>query len=249
MKTYFHAAIVAMVFAIVGCATSKVASKQEARYRLSEQKRVGLITKEQYSVEMGKVSQMPLPETAERPFNAGAIQREYEREARSSLIAPATRDYNSGAISQAAYKQRLQAMLYAMSAANQRSSARSYAPTYPATTYTPGYTGSRYDPNSLANPYGAGSPYKADGLMNPYSQYGSRYSNNSWTNPYATNAPKLYDANGKYLGRLSANKYDPDSISNPYGQYGNKYSPDSINNPYGAGNPYNPSPVYVVPQQ
>jgi hypothetical protein len=30
---------------------------------------------------------------------------------------------------------------------------------------------------------------------------------------------------------------------------GNKYSPDSLNNPYGAGNPYNPSPVYVVPQR
>jgi hypothetical protein len=42
-----------------------------------------------------------------------------------------------------------------------------------------------YDPNCLNNPYGAGSPYKSDGLMNPYSQYGSRYSNQSWTNPYA----------------------------------------------------------------
>ncbi len=36
-----------------------------------------------------------------------------------------------------------------------------------------------YDPNCLNNPYGAGSPYKADGLMNPYSQYGSPYSNKS----------------------------------------------------------------------
>jgi hypothetical protein len=43
-----------------------------------------------------------------------------------------------------------------------------------------------FDPNSLANPYGAGSPYKADGLMNPYSQYGSPYSSKSWRNPYAT---------------------------------------------------------------
>jgi len=46
-----------------------------------------------------------------------------------------------------------------------------------------------YDPNCLDNPYGAGSPYKPDGLMNPYSQNGSPYSNRSWTNPYATNAP------------------------------------------------------------
>jgi len=106
-----------------------------------------------------------------------------------------------------------------------------------------------YDPNSLANPYGAGNPYKPDGLMNPYSRHGSPYSNESWTNPYATNAPKLVDSDGKYLGRLSANQYDPDSVSNPYGRFGNKYSPDSVNNPYGAGNPYSPKPVYVVPSR
>jgi hypothetical protein len=43
-----------------------------------------------------------------------------------------------------------------------------------------------YDYDCLNNPYGAGSPYKPDGLMNPYSRYGSPYSNDSWTNPYAT---------------------------------------------------------------
>lgn len=106
----------------------------------------------------------------------------------------------------------------------------------------------KYDPNSLSNPYGAGSKYKPNGLMNPYSPYGSKYSDKSWTNPYATNAPKLYDADGNYRGKLSSNKYDPDSTSNPYGRYGSKYSPDSINNPYGAGSPYNTKPIYVVPQ-
>jgi hypothetical protein len=105
----------------------------------------------------------------------------------------------------------------------------------------------RYDPNSLANPYGAGSPYKPDGLMNPYSQYGSPYSNKSWRNPYATDAPKLYDQQGNYRGKLSTNQYDADSTSNPYGRYGSKYSPDSINNPYGAGNPYLHQPINVVP--
>lgn len=104
-----------------------------------------------------------------------------------------------------------------------------------------------YDYNCLNNPYGAGSPYKSDGLMNPYSQYGSPYSNNSWTNPYATNAPQLYDQSGNYRGRLSTNPYDPDSTSNPYGRYGSPYSPDSINNPYGAGNPYSNNKIYVVP--
>src|SRR5262245_46300407 len=60
-----------------------------------------------------------------------------------------------------------------------------------------------YDYNCLNNPYGAGNPYKSDGLMNPYSEYGSRYSNKSWTNPYATDAPKIVDQNGNYRGRLS----------------------------------------------
>ena len=107
----------------------------------------------------------------------------------------------------------------------------------------------RYKSNSLANPYGAGSPYKSNGLMNPYSQYGSRYSNKSWRNPYATDAPKLYNSGGSYRGRMSTNRYDPDSTSNPYGRYGSRYSADSINNPYGAGNPYSSRPLYVVPQR
>ena len=105
----------------------------------------------------------------------------------------------------------------------------------------------RYHPDSLANPYGAGSRYKSDGLMNPYSQYGSRYSNKSWRNPYAIDTPELYDSQGNYRGKLSSNPYDPDSTSNPYGRYGSKYSPDSINNPYGAGNPYSQKPIYVIP--
>jgi hypothetical protein len=71
-----------------------------------------------------------------------------------------------------------------------------------------------------------------------YGQYGGRYSPNSANNPYATNAPKLYDADGKYRGRLSNNPYDPDSVSNPYGRFGNPYSSESVNNPYGVGNPY-----------
>jgi hypothetical protein len=106
-----------------------------------------------------------------------------------------------------------------------------------------------YDSNCIDNPYGAGNPYKSDGLMNPYSDQGSKYSNKSWANPYATDAPKLYDSQGKYRGKLSTNKYDPDSVSNPYGKYGSKYSADSINNPYGAGNPYSNNPIYVAPSK
>lgn len=107
--------------------------------------------------------------------------------------------------------------------------------------------GSRYDSNSLSNPYGAGSPYKTDGLNNPYSQQGSRYSNESWTNPYATNPPKIYSG-GTYRGELSKNRFAPDSTSNPYGQYGSRFSPDSVNNPYGLGSPYSTQPIYVYPR-
>lgn len=97
--------------------------------------------------------------------------------------------------------------------------------------------GNSYNPKSTGNPYGMGNPY-GSGINNPYSEYGSRYSNQSWSNPYATDAPKLYDSQGNYRGKLSTNPYDPDSISNPYGKYGSRYSSESINNPYGAGNQY-----------
>lgn len=92
-----------------------------------------------------------------------------------------------------------------------------------------------YDSSSTSNSYGAGSQYNQNSINN---EYGSRYSNKSVNNPYATDAPKLYDSEGNYRGKLSDNPYDPDSISNPYGRYGSKYSPDSINNPYGAGSRY-----------
>ena len=96
-----------------------------------------------------------------------------------------------------------------------------------------------YDSDSTGNPYGQyGSPYSADSINNPYGQYGDPYSNTSANNPYATDAPKLYDSEGNYRGKLSSNPYDPESISNPYGIYGSPFSADSINNPYGAGNPF-----------
>jgi hypothetical protein len=106
-------------------------------------------------------------------------------------------------------------------------------------SYLGQFSVNQYNSNSVNNPYGQhGSKYSAQSINNQYGAYGSKYSNQSPNNPYATNAPKLYDSDGNYRGRLSTNKYDPDSVSNPYGKYGSKYSPDSINNPYGAGSPY-----------
>jgi hypothetical protein len=56
-----------------------------------------------------------------------------------------------------------------------------------------------------SNPFGAGSPFKSDGINNPFSPYGSPFSNQSATNPFATDAPRLYDPQGNYRGKLSAN--------------------------------------------
>ena len=95
------------------------------------------------------------------------------------------------------------------------------------------YSTNRYDSDSVSNPYGQyGSSYSSKSINNPYGQYGSPYSSKSANNPYTTSAPKLYSRDGKYLGKVSKNRYDPDSISNPYGKYGSRYSADSVNNPY-----------------
>jgi hypothetical protein len=62
-------------------------------------------------------------------------------------------------------------------------------------TYLGRLNANRYDPESVANPYGRyGSRYSSASINNPYSAYGSRYSNQSARNPYATEPPRvLYD--------------------------------------------------------
>lgn len=48
----------------------------------------------------------------------------------------------------------------------------------------------RYDPNSVANPYGRfGSPYSPRSINNPYGTYGSPYSSLSPNNPYTRTPP------------------------------------------------------------
>lgn len=95
-----------------------------------------------------------------------------------------------------------------------------------------------YGFDSTANPFGGGNQFSPDSIANEFGRYGSPFSNQSANNPYATDAPRLYDQQGNYRGKLSANPYDPDSVSNPFGRYGNPYSSDSLNNQFGAGNPY-----------
>ncbi len=57
-------------------------------------------------------------------------------------------------------------------------------------TYLGRLNANRYDPESVANPYGAyGSKYSPTSINNPYSAYGSTYSNTSARNPYASAPP------------------------------------------------------------
>ncbi|MDI6760486.1 MAG: hypothetical protein QMD05_06635 [Candidatus Brocadiaceae bacterium] len=93
-------------------------------------------------------------------------------------------------------------------------------------------------PNSTNNMFGKGSPFNPDSINNPFGRYGSPFSNTSANNPFATEAPKLYDQQGNYRGKLSTNPLDLESISNPMGRFGNPFSSDSINNPFGAGNQF-----------
>jgi len=101
--------------------------------------------------------------------------------------------------------------------------------------YLGNLSANEFDPDSIANPFGAGNPFSPNSVTNEFGTYGNPFSNHSATNPYATEAPRLYDQQGAYRGKLSTNQYDPDSVSNPYGRYGNPYSPDSLNNRFGAG--------------
>jgi hypothetical protein len=113
-----------------------------------------------------------------------------------------------------------------------------FAPATWAEEYIGNYSANKNNANSTSNPYGAGSPHNANSINNPNGTYGSPHSSKSATNPYTSDAPKLYDSQGNYRGKLSTNPYDAESTSNPYGRYGSPYSSESINNPYGAGSPY-----------
>ena len=94
--------------------------------------------------------------------------------------------------------------------------------------------------DSIFNDIGAYGPLSPTSPRNSVGLYGSPVSPYSVTNPLAIDAPRLYDQEGNYRGKLSTNSLDPDSVSNPLGRYGSSLSPDSLNNPLGAGSPLNP---------
>lgn len=87
-----------------------------------------------------------------------------------------------------------------------------------------------HDPESISNPYGKyGSPY-GDTVKNPHGRYGSPFSSTSATNPHTKEAPRIYAADGMYLGKLSENEFDSESISNSTGKYGSPYG-NTVTNP------------------
>lgn len=54
----------------------------------------------------------------------------------------------------------------------------------PEGKYLGNLNNNRYDPNSVANPYGQyGNRYSPDSINNPYGRYGSQYSPDSARNP------------------------------------------------------------------
>jgi hypothetical protein len=62
--------------------------------------------------------------------------------------------------------------------------------------------------------------------------------------PASAQSPRLYAADGTFLGNVNNNQFGPNSISNPFGQYGSQFSPSSITNQFGKyGNPFSPNSV------
>jgi hypothetical protein len=50
--------------------------------------------------------------------------------------------------------------------------------------YLGNLSANEFDQNSIANPFGAGSPYSSNSVTNEFGIYGSPYSNQSATNSY-----------------------------------------------------------------
>jgi hypothetical protein len=66
-----------------------------------------------------------------------------------------------------------------------------------------------FNPDFTANPFGAGSPFKSDGVSNSFSPFGSPFSNQSATNPLATDAPRLYVQQGNTAASSARTRTTP----------------------------------------
>lgn len=68
-----------------------------------------------------------------------------------------------------------------------------------------------YNTRSIANPFGAGSPYDPASINNPYGTYGNPYSILSPFNPYTATPPRIV-RQGVNLGWLTKNSYLPNAV-------------------------------------
>ncbi len=57
-----------------------------------------------------------------------------------------------------------------------------------------------FAPNSTANPQGGGSRYDANSINNPYGRYGSQYSPESINNPFGAGSPYAVDSPNNPFG-------------------------------------------------
>lgn len=76
-----------------------------------------------------------------------------------------------------------------------------------------GAISNKYDSNSIANDYGAGSKYDSDSINNDYGSFGGKYSSSSAFNEYTSDAPIIVDDNYKFIGYLTVNKYNTPNIN------------------------------------
>lgn len=76
------------------------------------------------------------------------------------------------------------------------------------------FTCSRYDSDSICNPYGMGSKYRLESLFNEHGEYGNEYSSSSPWNKYTSsdNVPVLVDRSGNFYGYFTINRYRSDAF-------------------------------------
>ncbi|KKP38448.1 MAG: hypothetical protein UR28_C0016G0001 [Candidatus Peregrinibacteria bacterium GW2011_GWF2_33_10] len=76
-----------------------------------------------------------------------------------------------------------------------------------------GSISNKYDSNSIANEYGAGSKYETDSINNEYGDFGSKYSSYSAFNEYASYPPIIINDDLEFIGYLTINEYTTPAIN------------------------------------
>lgn len=91
------------------CGTS-YQSKPEALFNLNEQKRWGLITKEEHQDKLQAIKHSALPEQTLKPIDYQEIRQHYQHKAEGNQLAALTQQYNTGEIDQQTFNIRVEAL-------------------------------------------------------------------------------------------------------------------------------------------